>query len=385
MLDRKEFERQEAERLAPYAVKCKGSRGRKFQEPEDPFRSAFQRDRDRVIHSAAFRRLEYKTQVFVNHEGDHYRTRLTHTIEVSQIARSVSRALRLNEDLTEAIVLAHDLGHTPFGHAGERMMNQLMEGEGGFEHNLQSLRVVDILEKRYPSFEGLNLSFEVREGICKHSSPYDSPPQVLEFRDPGHPTLEAQVADIADEIAYSSHDVDDGIRSGMLTISGLENNVELWREAVRSVHDEYQSIDEDILRSRAISNMISSLTRNLIYSSDNLLTKNQVGNPDEVRTTRDKCIGFDDEIREKNRALKSYLLKEMYGNYRVIRMEQKARRVIGDLFLSYCDRPEQLPPHIFARLDQGRTKRVVCDYIAGMTDRYAMEEFQKLFDPIKKV
>lgn len=384
MLDRKEFERQEAERLAPYAVKSEGSRGRRFREPEDPFRSTFQRDRDRVIHSAAFRRLEYKTQVFVNHEGDHYRTRLTHTIEVSQIARSVSRALRLNEDLTEAIVLAHDLGHTPFGHAGERMMNQLMEGEGGFEHNLQSLRVVDILEKRYPAFEGLNLSFEVREGICKHSSPYDNPPQVPEFRDPGHPTLEAQVADIADEIAYSSHDVDDGIRSGMLTISGLET-VELWREAVRSVRNEYHVIDEDILRSRAISKMISALTRSLICYSDNLLTKNLVRTPDEGRKTRDKCIAFDDDIREKNKELKSYLLKEMYGNYRVIRMEQKARRVIGDLFFSYCDRPEQLPPHIFARLDQGRTKRVVCDYIAGMTDRYAMEEFQKLFDPIKKV
>ncbi len=384
MLDRKGFERQEAERLAPYAVKSEGSRGRRFREPEDPFRSIFQRDRDRVIHSAAFRRLEYKTQVFVNHEGDHYRTRLTHTIEVSQIARSVSRALRLNEDLTEAIVLAHDLGHTPFGHAGERMMNQLMEGEGGFEHNLQSLRVVDILEKRYPAFEGLNLSFEVREGICKHSSPYDNPPQVPEFRDPGHPTLEAQVADIADEIAYSSHDVDDGIRSGMLTISGLET-VELWREAVRSVRKYYHVIDEDILRSRAISKMISSLTSSLILSSDNLLTKNLVRTPDEGRTTRDKCIAFDDDIREKNKELKSYLLKEMYGNYRVIRMEQKARRVIGDLFLSYCDRPEQLPPHIFARLGEGRTKRVVCDYIAGMTDRYAMEEYQKLFDPVKKV
>jgi len=384
MLDRKEFERQEEERLAPYAVKSRDSRGRRFQEPEDPFRSSFQRDRDRVIHSAAFRRLEYKTQVFVNHEGDHYRTRLTHTIEVSQIARSVSRALRLNEDLTEAIVLAHDLGHTPFGHAGERMMNQLMEGEGGFEHNLQSLRVVDILEKRYPAFVGLNLSFEVREGICKHSSQYDNPPEVPEFRDPGYPTLEAQVADISDEIAYSSHDVDDGIRSGMLTVSGLET-VELWREAVRSVREEYHSIDEDTLRSRAISNMISSLTRSLIRFSDNLLTKNLVQTPDDGRTTRDKCIAFDDEILEKNKELKSYLLKEMYGNYRVIRMEQKARRVIGDLFSSYCDRPEQLPPHIFARLDHDRTRRVVCDYIAGMTDRYAMEEFQKLFDPIKKV
>ncbi len=384
MLDRREFERQEAVRIASYAVKSGQSRGRRFPEPEDPFRSAFQRDRDRVIHSAAFRRLEYKTQVFVNHEGDHYRTRLTHTIEVSQIARSIARALRLNEDLTEAIVLAHDLGHTPFGHAGERMMDQLMKGEGGFEHNLQSLRVVDVLEKRYPAFDGVNLTYEVREGICKHSSQYDNPPSVREFQLPGYPTLEAQVADIADEIAYSSHDVDDGIRSGMLTMTGLES-VELWRDAVRIVREKHHPIDEDVLRSRAISFMISSLTGNLIRSSHVLLERSGVRSPDEGRTTREKCIAFDAEMRERNKELKSYLLKEMYGNYRVIRMEQKARRVIGDLFHSYCERPEQLPPHIFARLEHDGTKRVVCDYIAGMTDRYAMEEFQKLFDPLKKV
>ena len=384
MLDRREFERQEAERLASYAVKSGESRGRRFPEKEDPFRSVFQRDRDRVIHSGAFRRLEYKTQVFVNHEGDHYRTRLTHTIEVSQIARSIARALRLNEDLTEAIVLAHDLGHTPFGHAGERMMDQLMKEEGGFEHNLQSLRVVDVLEKRYPAFDGVNLTFEVREGICKHSSQYDNPPPLPEFEHPGYPTLEAQVADIADEIAYSSHDVDDGIRSGMLTLTGLES-VELWKEAVGNVREEYQSIDEDVLRSRAISFMISSLTGNLIRSSQVLLERSGVRSPDEGRKTREKCIAFDAEMRDKNKELKSYLLKEMYGNYRVIRMEQKARRVIGDLFHSYCGRPEQLPPHIFARLDHDGRKRVVCDYIAGMTDRYAMEEYQKLFDPLKKV
>jgi dGTPase len=370
MLDRGEFERQEAARLASYAVKSGESRGRRFPEPEDPFRSVFQRDRDRVIHSAAFRRLEYKTQVFVNHEGDHYRTRLTHTIEVSQIAR--------------AIVLAHDLGHTPFGHAGERMMDQLMKGEGGFEHNLQSLRVVDVLEKRYPAFDGVNLTFEVREGICKHSSQYDNPPPLPEFELPGYPTFEAQVADIADEIAYSSHDVDDGIRSGMLTITGLES-VQLWNDAVRKVREQYHSIDDDVMRSRAISFMISSLTGNLIRSSQARFEKSGVRTPDEGRTTREKCIAFDDEMKDRNKDLKSYLLKEMYGNYRVIRMEQKARRVIGDLFHSYCGRPEQLPPHIFARLAHDGTKRVVCDYIAGMTDRYAMEDYQKLFDPLKKV
>ncbi|MBI5341743.1 MAG: deoxyguanosinetriphosphate triphosphohydrolase [Deltaproteobacteria bacterium] len=384
MLEREELERREEERLAPYAVKSGGSRGRKHPEPEDPFRSVFQRDRDRVIHSAAFRRLEYKTQVFVNHEGDHYRTRLTHTIEVSQIARSVSRALRLNEDLTEAIVLAHDLGHTPFGHAGERVMDALMEGEGGFEHNLQSLRVVDVLEKRYPHFDGLNLSYEVREGICKHSSEYDHPPAVRGFDEPGFPCLEAQVADISDEIAYCNHDVEDGLRSGMLTPASLES-VELWREALLAAYGKYKVIDEDVLYSRTISHMISSLTQNLIRTSHALLGENGIRTPDEGRTCRSRCISFDGAFSAMKDALKAFLLKEMYGNYRVIRMEQKARRIIGDLFHSYCDRPEQLPPHIYSRVKIDGIRRVVCDYIAGMTDRYAMEEYRKLFDPLSKV
>ncbi len=384
MLDREELERREADHLAPYAVKSGQSMGRKFPDPEDPFRSVFQRDRDRVIHSAAFRRLEYKTQVFVNHEGDHYRTRLTHTIEVSQIARSISRALRLNEDLTEAIVLAHDLGHTPFGHAGERVMDALMEGEGGFEHNLQSLRVVDVLEKRYPGFKGLNLTFEVREGICKHSSSYDHPPTVPDFDAPGFPCLEAQVADIADEIAYCNHDVEDGIRSGMLTSSSLES-VELWREALRSVRSRFTVVEEDVLYSRAISFMISSLTQNLIRTTFNLLTENGILTTEHGRKCRVKCVSFDAEFTRKKKELKEFLLREMYANYRVIRMEQKARRIIGDLFRSYTDRPEQLPPQFYTRVREEGAKRVACDYIAGMTDRYAMEEYRKLFDPLSKV
>ncbi len=384
MLDREEFERQEEGRLAAYAVKSGRTRGRKHPEPEDPFRSVFQRDRDRVIHSAAFRRLEYKTQVFVNHEGDHYRTRLTHTIEVSQIARSIARVLGLNEDLTEAVVLAHDLGHTPFGHAGERRMDELMEGEGGFEHNLQSLRVVDLLEKRYPEFDGLNLSYEVREGICKHSSHYDDPPSVEEFDVPGYPTLEAQVADISDEIAYSNHDVDDGIRSGMLSLAGLES-VALWKEAVRYVRQQYAAIDEDVLRSRSISFMISALSRNLIRSTRMRLDKEDIRSPEDGRTCRIKCVSFDEDMNGKNMELKKYLLRHMYGNYRVMRMEQKARRILGELFQTYCERPEQLPPHIFARLEREGKKRVVCDYIAGMTDRYVLEEYRKLFDPMEKV
>ena len=384
MLERRDFEQLENERLAGYAVKSGKSRGRQYPEPEDPFRSVFQRDRDRVIHSAAFRRLEYKTQVFVNHEGDHYRTRLTHTIEVSQIARSVSRALRLNEDLTEAIVLAHDLGHTPFGHAGERVMDSLMKGEGGFEHNLQSLRVVDVLEKRYPQFDGLNLSHEVREGICKHSSEYDHPPPVRGFEDPGFPCLEAQVADIADEIAYCNHDVEDGIRSGMLTPASLES-VELWREAIQSLKGISKAIGDDILCSRAISHMISVLTQNLIRTSFSKLQENDIRTPEDGRKCRIKCVTFDPDLSHRKTELKEFLLREMYGNYRVIRMEQKARRIIGDLFNSYCERPEQLAPHIYSRVKSEGIKRVVCDYIAGMTDRYAMEEYRKLFDPLMKV
>src|SRR3989337_316499 len=340
---RTNMEEQEEKYLAPYASKSEGTKGRKYQEEDHPYRSSFQRDRDRIIHSTAFRRLEYKTQVFVNHEGDHYRTRLTHTIEVSQIARSISRALRLNEDLTEAIVLAHDLGHTPFGHAGERVMAELMEGEGGFEHNLQSLRVVDVLEKRYPRFDGLNLCFEVREGVCKHSSDYDHPPDISEFGSPGYPCLEAQVADIADEIAYCNHDVEDGLRSGMLTSSSLES-VELWREALKSVLDMDQVTDEDILNSRSISFMISSLTKNLIRTTFDRLMENSIGSPDEGRKCRVKCVSFDPLLTGRKRELKEFLLREMYRNYRVIRMEEKARRIIGDVFGAYCNRPEQLPP-----------------------------------------
>jgi len=384
MRDRLCLEREELASLAPFAVHSARTRGRRHAEPEDPFRSVFQRDRDRIIHSAAFRRLEYKTQVFVNHEGDHYRTRLTHTIEVSQIARSIARALRLNEDLTEAIVLAHDLGHTPFGHAGERTMNTLMEGEGGFEHNIQSLRVVDLLEKRYPGFDGLNLTYEVREGICKHNTPFDEPPCVPGFDTPGFPSLEAQVADLADEIAYSSHDVDDGIRSGMLTLSSLER-VDLWREAVRAVRERYHAIDDDTLRYRAVSHMISSLVTAMIRATAATLHSLDLRSVDEVRRCKTRCVGFDAETRARNEELKGFLLREMYGHYRVVRMEEKARRIIGDLFAAYCRRPEQLPPHVYARIAHEGVRRVVCDYIAGMTDRFAMEEYRKLFDPLEKV
>ena len=376
----------EEQRLAPYAVRAASSRGRRYPDSPHPYRTVFQRDRDKVVHTPAFRRLAYKTQVFLNFEGDTYRTRLTHTLEATQIARTIARALRLNEDLTEAISLAHDLGHPPFGHAGEEALDALVREAGddqGFEHNWHSLRLVDELEGRHPAYRGLNLTWEVREGITKHRFPVDEESLAI-FEATSYPSLEAQVADIADEIAYCNHDVEDGLRSGMLTSSSLES-VELWREALKSVLEIDQVKDEDILNSRTISFMISSLTKNLIRTTFDRLMENSIGSPEDGRKCRVKCVSFDSVLAGRKRELKEFLLREMYGNYRVIRMEEKARRIIGDLFGAYCNRPEQLPPHIFSRVKTEGIKRVVCDYIAGMTDRYAMEEYRKLFDPLARV
>ena len=384
MLKREDYEKIEDARLASFASKSFRSRGRKFSESEDAIRTCFQRDRDRIIHSAAFRRLEYKTQVFVNHEGDHYRTRLTHTIEVSQIARSIARALSLNEDLTEAIVLAHDLGHTPFGHAGERTMNQLMEEHGGFEHNLQSLRVVDLLEKRYPGFDGLNLTYEVREGICKHTSAYDLSSPLKEFSPGKEPSLEGQIVDLADEIAYSNHDIDDGLRSGLITMEQLEE-VSLWKEAVIIVKNTHTSLGDETLKHRGISTIISLLTRDLTANSHKKIEKSGVSTDEDVRNFGRRMITFSAEMEEKGEDLKKFLYNNMYCHYRVIRMEEKAKRIIGDLFKAYKSRPEQLPPRYYSRKDAEGLERVICDYIAGMTDRFALDEHKKLFDPHEKV
>ncbi len=384
MLTREDYEKLENERLAPFASKSVRSRGRKHPETEDTIRTAFQRDRDRIIHSAAFRRLEYKTQVFVNHEGDHYRTRLTHTIEVSQIARSISRALRLNEDLTEAIVLAHDLGHTPFGHAGQQALNSCLHDYGGFEHNLQSLRVVDHLEKRYPEFNGLNLSYEVREGVCKHSSAYDTTLPPVEFSPGKEPSLEGQIVDLADEIAYSNHDIDDGLRSGLITLKQLEG-VTLWEEAIQKVRKNYTSLDDDALKHRGISTIISFLTRDLTFHSWENIEKAQLTSVDDVRNFGGRMITFSEKMREKNEELKKFLYNNMYCHYRVIRMEEKAKRIIVDLYDAYRTRPEQLPPRFYAKKNSEGLERVICDYIAGMTDRFALNEHKKLFDPHEKV
>jgi len=365
--------------LAPYAALSSTSRGRQHQEPEHRFRTAFQRDRDRVIHCTAFRRLEYKTQVFVNHEGDHYRTRLTHSLEAAQIARTMARFLRLNEDLTEAVTLAHDLGHTPFGHAGEDAMNALMAGHGGFEHNLQALRIVDYLEKRYPGYRGLNLTHEVREGIFKHSPRHkNSGPD--EFRDGLEPVLEAQLTDLADEIAYTNHDLEDGLTSRILELESLDE-VELWRKNFRQAREENPDESSKIHIRLAIRLIINELVIDLLDETSGRIERASIESVDGVQRQSGRLVGFTASVEEKKTQLKQFLFENLYRHYRVVRMAEKAKRVIGDLFAGYVANPRQLPPHVSTRVDDDGLDRVVCDYIAGMTDRFALDEHKRLFDP----
>lgn len=378
------FQRWEGTNLAPYAMKSSLSRGRRYDEPEHPYRSIYQRDRDRIIHSTAFRRLEYKTQVFVNHEGDYYRTRLTHTLEVSQIARSIARALMLNEDLVEAIALAHDLGHTPFGHSGEEALHKLMKDHGGFDHNVHGLRVVDYLEKRYPNFRGLNLTWEVREGIIKHSTPFDKPPRVKELEPEKSATLETQVVDIADEIAYDAHDLDDGITSGLLNEEGLRN-VQLWRHLDEQIRKRFKDIDNEIRKYQIVRYLIDLHVSNLIDETKKRIKKYKVDSPQKVRDKSFKIISFSGDLKDKRSQLKEFLLKNLYQHYRVVRMSDKAKRFIQELFGVYLAKPQQLPPSSQARIKQEGTYRVICDYIAGMTDRYALDEYKKLFVPYERV
>jgi dGTPase len=383
MPNREFFEDVEARILAPYAAKSAESRGRRHAEAEHAFRTAYQRDRDRIVHSTAFRRLEYKTQVFVNHEGDHYRTRLTHSLEAAQIARTMSRFLRLNEDLTEAVTLAHDLGHTPFGHAGEDAMNAVMNEQGGFEHNLQSLRIVDHLERRYPGFPGLNLTFEVREGIFKHSpSAGDGAPD--EFAGAPQPVLEAQLVDLADEIAYTNHDLEDGLTSGLLEIEALEE-VDLWREhfgeACRAHPGERRKIRVRV----AIRRIINYLTTDLVGETERRLAAAKVVSLDDARRHPDRLVGFTEDVERQKTNLKGFLFANLYRHFRVVRMAEKAKRVIRELFHGYTSNPRQLPPHFSSRIEVEGLERVVCDYIAGMTDRFALDEHRKLFDPHVRV
>lgn len=364
--------------LAPYAVSV-SAHGRKIAEPTPAGRSEFQRDRDRIIHSSAFRRLEYKTQVFVNHEGDLFRTRLTHSIEVAQIGRSIARRLALNEDLVEAISLAHDLGHTPFGHAGQDALNACMKDHGGFEHNLQSLRVVDVLEERYAAFDGLNLCFETREGILKHCSP-EHAAQLGEvgerFLNNRRPSLEAQVANLADEIAYNNHDVDDGLRSGLLTLEQL-SVVGLFAEHLSEVRANYPNLAERRVVHETVRRMINALVTDLIAQTEQNIRAQAPENIESVRNAP-PLVAFSAEMHELNRELKSFLRTHLYRHYRVMRMTAKARRIIGDLFQAFIEDPRLLPPQ-FNPTGESERARSVADYIAGMTDRYAIREHRRIF------
>ncbi len=383
MLTRIELERQERELLASYAMKSENSRGRAYPEEEHDYRSVFQRDRDRIIHSTAFRRLEYKTQVFVNHEGDYYRTRLTHTIEVAQIARSIAQILRLNEDLTEAIALAHDLGHTPFGHSGEEALRELMEDKGGFEHNRQGLRVVEQLERRNPSFPGLNLSWEAREGIIKHTTSYDRPfPSAFEADK--SPTLETQTVNLADEIAYNSHDLDDGLTAEMIGEEALEE-VSLWDETYREIKKKFPHSDRERRKYQTIKALINLQVTDLITETEKRLEQAQVGSVEEVREASSCLVSFSPRMSRKNEELKQFLLERLYHHYRVVRMTEKARRFIRELFKTYLDHPRQLPPDTQEKFKEESSARVICDYIAGMTDRFALDEYSKLFQPYERV
>jgi dGTPase len=367
--------------LAPYAARSASARGRTIAEASPATRSEFQRDRDRIIHSTAFRRLEYKTQVFVNHEGDLFRTRLTHSIEVAQIARSLARNLGLNEDLVEAISLAHDLGHTPFGHAGQDALNACMKDYGGFEHNLQSLRVVDTLEQRYGAFDGLNLTYETREGILKHCS-LPNAQQLGEvgrrFIDKKQPGLEAQLTNLADEIAYNNHDIDDGLRSGLLTVEQL-GEVMLFARHRAEVEKLYPGISGRRMINETVRRMINALVVDLINTSRDNIRQAGVQSIADVRNAP-PLIAFSDAMKQEAQALKRFLRKNLYQHYQVNRMTSKARRIITDLFGIFISGPQLLPPDYQTEGDDKLEQaRKVADYIAGMTDRYAMREYRRLF------
>ena len=372
--------------LAPYAVSEETSRGRECEEDAPAYRSAFQRDRDRIIHSAAFRRLEYKTQVFVNHEGDMFRTRLTHSIEVAQISRTVARALDLNEDLVEAIALAHDLGHTPFGHAGQDALNACMREYGGFEHNLQSLRVVDLLEERYASFPGLNLTWETREGILKHCSRANARklgPLGERFLDGGQPSLEAQVANLADEIAYNNHDVDDGLRAGLLDVETL-SAAAFFRNQYEAVRERWPDLKGRRIIHETVRAMINHQATDLLVTSRAAIDAARPGNVDDVRRHGAALIGFSAPMLEQHRELKRLLHRKLYRHYRVHRMSVKAQRTVKALFDVFFDDARTLPADVQRRMEErgggdSERARIVADYVAGMTDRFAIAEYGRLF------
>jgi len=375
---REQLEAIERQNLAPYAQFSGDTRGRRYQEAPPEWRTEYQRDRDRVIHSRAFRRLEYKTQVFLNGSGDHLRTRLTHTMEVAAISRGISRALRLNEDLAETIALAHDLGHSPFGHKGERVLNRLMRGHGGFEHNRHSLRIVEKLEQKYPRFPGLNLTWEAREGLVKHYTAYDHPGKRRGFAAKSS-SLEAQVANLADEIAYYSHDLDDGLDSGLLSEAQLHGEVRVWRQAARSVEREYGRLPDECRRYFTIRCITDLQVKDVVNTTERLIRNAKVNSADDVRLLTKPLVQYSRPRRELNSELRRFLHRHLYFNPVVHEPHLRAARMLQGLFEYYSKHPSEVGQQSgrLARRD-GRA-RAVCDYLAGMTDRYAMQEHERLF------
>ncbi len=382
LFQRKEREELEQNSLAPYALKSHESKGRVYEEEESTSRTAFERDRDRIIHTTAFRRLEYKTQVFVFYEGDHYRTRLTHTLEVAQLGRSLARGLGCNQDLTEAICLAHDLGHAPFGHAGEHILNDLMSEHGGFNHNTQSYRVVTELEQRYPTFKGLNLTYETRSGMIKHETAYDKS-DATGYEPEKHASLEAQISNLADEIAYNAHDLDDGLRAGLFTPQEL-TELTIWNDITDAVSWQKDTPLTHVCRHEIIRELIGqSIGSVLSFTAQNLDTY-QLDTPEKIQTQPENIVGYMPEFLDKIQQLKSFLYQRMYRHYRLMRMQFKAERFISEMFNVYLNDPRMLPFSVQAKLDDAPLPRVITDYIAGMTDRYALDEWQKIFDPYER-
>ena len=378
MLTRDELQEFENINLAPYGMRSSATRGREYEISPDYLRTEYQRDRDRIIHSAAFRKLEYKTQVYMTHFGDYFRTRITHTLEVSQIARSLARALRLNMDLTEAIALAHDLGHTPFGHSGETALKRLLADQGGFEHNEQGLRVVEYLEERYPDIPGLNLTWEVREGIIKHDTEYDSPNVPGRFNPSEAPTLESQVCDLADEVAYNNHDIDDALKQDLIQIEDLKDVDWVYEVFAKARESLAPGTADKFVKYRAIGSLIDMHVRDVLSTTEANLEKHNVLNLEDVRRLRGvHLVSYSDEMKAKMRVLKDFLMRRVYRHPVVVRMSTKAERLVETMFTLYVEIPEQLPLKYQARIERDGLRRVVTDYISGMTDRYLIDEDRK--------
>ena len=382
MLTRRDVEARELRELAPYAAKATESRGRVHPEPEHAYRTPYQRDRDRVVHSTAFRRLEYKTQVFLTHEGDFFRTRLTHTMEVAQIARTLARALNLNEDLTEAVALAHDLGHTPFGHSGEEALRELMADHGGFEHNRHGVRIIDHLEHPYPQFRGLNLTYEVREGIAKHATQYDRP--AAEGFDDTPPPLEGQVVEIADSIAYDSHDLDDALAMGIISAGDLED-LAIFQQAAADFEKSLANLSTDQRIRRIAKLLIDLMVSDLIGATEREIAEAGVESVGDVRAAGRRLAHLSEDLEAKARELEAFLMDRVYRHYRVVRMTTKAKRFVVRIFEALRANPDQLRPDYRRRAEADGLERVIADYIAGMTDRFAQDEYRRLYEPFEQV